>query len=44
MEGLIIPVPKKYADFNSENRPEKLPKYLAIASSKFYCKKRGFGE
>lgn len=44
MEGLILPVPKKYADFNSENRPAKLPKYLAIASSKLYCKKRGFGE
>lgn len=42
-EGYIIPVPRKFAQFNSENRPEKLPKYLAIASSEFYCEKRGFG-
>lgn len=44
LEGLILPVPKKYADFNSETRPTTLPKYLAIASSKLYSKKRGFGE
>jgi CRISPR-associated endonuclease/helicase Cas3 len=43
-EGYILPVPKKFAQFKSENRLEKLPKYLAIADSQFYCEKRGFGD
>ena len=43
-EGYILPIPKNLAHLNSENHPEKLPKYLAIAPSQFYCKKRGFGK
>ena len=43
-EGYILPIPKKLAQFNTENRPDELPKYLAIADSKLYCEKRGFGK
>lgn len=45
---LPVPMPKKDEDkkdyFNSEDRPNNFPKYLAIAPSRFYCKKRGFGQ
>ncbi len=43
-EGYIITVPRQYAYFDSEDRPDKLPKYLAIAKSEFYRPKRGFGK
>jgi CRISPR-associated endonuclease/helicase Cas3 len=43
-EGYILPIPQKLAQFNTKNRPDELPKYLEIADSKLYCKKRGFGQ
>lgn len=44
IDGFILPIPKKYCLEDFENRPEKLSRYLAIASSKFYSETRGFGE
>lgn len=44
IDGFIVPVPQKFELKNYPNRLEKLPKYLAIADSKFYCPKRGFGK
>ena len=44
IDGFIVPIPKKYSLEDFKNRPENLPKYLAIASSQFYSEKRGFGE
>jgi len=44
IDGYVVPVPKKYVLDDVPNRPDKLPKYLKIADSKFYGKKRGFGE
>jgi CRISPR-associated endonuclease/helicase Cas3 len=44
IDGYVVPVPKQYVLKDVPNRPDKLPKYLKIADSKFYCKKRGFGE
>ena len=43
IDGFIVPIPKKFALENVKNRLEKLPCYLAIASSQFYSEKRGFG-
>ena len=44
IDGFILPVPKKYSLEDFENRPENLPRYLAIAPSQFYSETRGFGE
>jgi CRISPR-associated endonuclease/helicase Cas3 len=43
IDGFILPIPKKFALENVKDRLEKLPRYLAIASSQFYSEKRGFG-
>lgn len=44
IDGFIVPIPKKYSLENYKDRPEKLPTYIAIASSKLYSSTRGFGE
>lgn len=42
-DGYILPIPKKFAHSYTGSRPDNLPKYLAIADSKYYCQKYGFG-
>jgi len=41
-DGYVLPVPKQFAI--SENRPEWMPKYMAIAKHEYYCDRRGFGK
>jgi CRISPR-associated endonuclease/helicase Cas3 len=42
-EGYVLPIPQKIARSYAQNRPDDLPKYLAIADSKYYCQKYGYG-
>jgi len=42
-DGYILPIPKKFVSSYNGSRPGNLPQYLAIADSKYYCKKHGFG-
>lgn len=42
-DGYILPIPKKFAHSYTGSRPDNLPNYLAIADSKYYCQKYGFG-
>ncbi|RCJ25728.1 CRISPR-associated protein Cas3 [Nostoc sp. ATCC 43529] len=43
-DGYVLPVPNKFAHSQWKGRPEKLPRYLAIADANLYCPRRGFGE
>lgn len=40
-DGYVLPIPRYMAI--KENRPNWMPRYLAIASHDYYCPKRGFG-
>ena len=41
-DGYVVPIPKRLAIWSG--RPEKMPRYLAIADGRLYCPRRGFGE
>lgn len=43
-DGYVLPIPQCFAFWQWKDRPEKLPRYLAIANEKLYCQRRGFGE
>ncbi|MBD2492940.1 CRISPR-associated helicase Cas3' [Nostoc sp. FACHB-280] len=43
-DGYVLPVPKKLAHQQWKGRPEKMPRYLAVADASLYCPRRGFGE
>jgi CRISPR-associated endonuclease/helicase Cas3 len=43
-DGYVLPIPKSLAHQEWEGRPEKLPRYLAVADASLYCPRRGFGE
>jgi len=42
IDGFILPIPRHLA--KSDDRPEWLPNYLAIADANLYCEKMGFGK
>ncbi|MBW4603960.1 MAG: CRISPR-associated helicase Cas3' [Calothrix sp. FI2-JRJ7] len=42
--GYVLTIPQRLAHWQWEGRPEKLPRYLAIADANLYCPRRGFGE
>lgn len=41
-DGYVLPIPKGLAHW--EGRPEKMPRYLAVADANLYCPRRGFGK
>ena len=45
-DGYVLPIPnlKRFVHGEWENRPEKMPRYLAVADENLYCPRRGFGE
>jgi CRISPR-associated endonuclease/helicase Cas3 len=43
-DGFVLPIPQRLAYWKWQTRPEKLPRYLAVADANLYCPRRGFGE